>query len=152
MTEPNPAPLANARTFALAPKTLAKLLRFAAVGALSGGIYALVVALCVSGFSLDPRFASGLGYLASLPVNFAGNRKFTFLGQGPIAFELLRFLLVHGANIAAAVLVMTVAVREFGLHYLVGVAATILVIPFITFLIMDRWVFRKIGNLGGGRD
>ena len=101
---------------------IAKFARFAAIGALSGGVYALAVALGVSGFALDPRLASALGYLASLPVNFAGNRKFTFLGNGPLALELARFLLVHGANIGASVLIMTLVVRGLGFHYAVGIA------------------------------
>jgi len=60
----------------------AKVSRFAAIGVLSGTIYAVVTAACVSLLGVASVPASIAGYCASVPASFLGHRSFTFRARG----------------------------------------------------------------------
>lgn len=121
----------------------AKGIRFGLVGAASGVIFALVTSLFASGFGWDGKAASVIGYVASIPLNFLGNRSFSFRSTGNLRAELLRFVLVHGFNIMVTVSALGAAVDILGLHYLFGVVFAIVLVPGATFLAMNFWVFAR---------
>jgi putative flippase GtrA len=120
----------------------AKLARFTLVGLTSAGIYTAVTILCVWFFGLDPKFGSTAGYLASLPFNFAAHRQYTFVASGVVWHELSRFFAVHLANIAVSIGAVSVAVDILGLDYKLGMVAVLVLIPLVTFVLMNFWVFR----------
>jgi putative flippase GtrA len=120
---------------------VAKAMRFGLVALVSGGIFVAVTALCVSGLGLDPKIGSTIGYLASLPVNFVAHRQYTFVARGVIWREALRFIVVHAANIAVSISAAAITVDGFGLHYGFGMLAVLMLVPLVTFALMNLWVF-----------
>lgn len=120
---------------------LAKLIRFAAVGVLSGSIYALVTSVLVSGFGWMPIPASIAGYCASVPASFLGHRRFSFRSNGHWTAEAVRFVLAQALNIAVTAGSMYAALRYLGPNYGWGMAAAVILVPIANFLFMNLWVF-----------
>lgn len=125
---------------------LGKFTRFIVIGGLSAVVYFLITIAVKMGFSAEPKIASVIGYLVSIPINYAGNRYFSFRSGREINREFSRFIVVHGLNLVIVVGVMTVAVEHFHYDYLVGSLATVIVIPVVTFVFMNWWVFRPAKN------
>lgn len=115
--------------------------RFASVGVISSGVYVVAVACFVELAHLDPMIASGLSYVVALPVNFLGNRSFTFQSTGDIRVEIAKFMVVHAVNVSISTLSMYWAVEHAGLTYWIGSAMAVAFVPISTFLTMKLWVF-----------
>jgi putative flippase GtrA len=124
---------------------LVKAIRFGLVGVLSGTVFSVVTALLVRLVGTDPKLASVAGYLASMPLNFVGNRRFSFRSAGSLAGDLTRFVLLHTFNILLTVLSMGVVVDLLRLHYAVGMVGAIVLVPLVNFAAMNWWVFRRRG-------
>jgi putative flippase GtrA len=121
----------------------AKLLRFAVTGAASGLAFGAVTLLALKLFTITETVAVMIGYLAVLPLSFVGHRRLTFRSGGHISPEFLRFCLSFVLGLLASVLAMHVATRWLMLQPLYGIAGAILVVPVITFIVMNLWVFRN---------
>jgi putative flippase GtrA len=121
---------------------IAKAMRFVLVALFSGGIFVMVTSLCVSGLGLDPKTGSAAGYLASLPFNFVAHRQYTFVARGTVWREALRFVIVHAVNIAVSIGAVAATVDGLGLHYGFGMIAALMLVPLVTFILMNLWVFR----------
>ena len=75
----------------------------------------------------------------------------TYLGQSLWVFRefrhslarLRKFLVSVFAGLLANIGIMALAVQVFGLNYLVGFAAALVIVPITTFLINKFWVFRR---------
>ncbi|SFI90102.1 Putative flippase GtrA (transmembrane translocase of bactoprenol-linked glucose) [Bosea sp. OK403] len=130
---------------AVSDRLLVKAIRFGLVGVLSGAIFSVVTALFVRLAGTDPKLASVAGYLASMPLNFVGNRRFSFRSAGSLAGDLTRFALLHTFNILLTVLSMGVVVDLLRLHYAVGMVGAIILVPLVNFAAMNWWVFRRRG-------
>ena len=123
------------------PVWLVKVSRFASVGALSGAVYALVTAGAISLADIAHSRASVLGYLAALPLNFFMQRSFTFNSQGHVAADLAKYTVTQVVNMALCWAAMAIAVDAFAFHYVFGILASIIVVPLMTYFVMDNWVF-----------
>lgn len=122
-------------------KEMLRILRFAITGGIASAVYAIVAILAVDLFALSGLFASIIGYTIAIPVSFFGQKFWTFRATGSMARELPRFLLVQLLNMAAAAAIMAVLVDLLGLDRLIGVAAVVLAIPAMTYLLLARKVF-----------
>lgn len=131
------------------PSFIAKGIRFGMVGATSGLIFSGTTALLVSGFDANPKLASAVGYVTSMPINFIANRKFAFQSEGHWLGDVIRFCVLHLANIALTAGAMSIAVDALGLHYLFGVIAAILLVPVANFVAMYFWVFGQQADSRG---
>jgi putative flippase GtrA len=120
-----------------------KFIKFAAVGLLSSGIYAVVVVLSIQYGSIDPRVASIIGYLTALPINFYLQREITFSSDGAIGRQALRFFALHAINMMVATGIMYLSATIMDLPPLVGVATVIMILPLLQFILLDNWVYRK---------
>jgi putative flippase GtrA len=129
--------------FAPSRASIARLLRFGLVAAISGSVYAAVCAALIVQAGVEPKLASVYAYVVSIFVNFAGQRRFTFASQNSILPEVLRFCVVHGVNIGVSYLITLAVVQWFGLHFIFGIAATLLVIPLSTYVLLTLWVFQN---------
>ncbi len=124
-------------------RRLAALARFAAVGLLSSGLYAGVMLLAIRFGGVAPGVASALGYAAALPVNFGLHRSFTFASRGRIRREALRFLLLHGINMALSMAIVHLMVTVAGLPAAAGALAVVLAIPLLQFIALESWVYGR---------
>lgn len=122
---------------------IAKAIRFGLVGAVSGIIFGLAAAVLIDGFKISPNISSVVAYIISMPVNFLGNRNFSFRSKGHIWGDALRFSGLHIANMAVTAGAMSTAVEMMKLHYLFGVLGAIVLVPVTNFILMNVWVFGK---------
>jgi putative flippase GtrA len=120
-----------------------KALRFGFVGALSGLVFAVTTTILTGWIGTNPKLASVVGYLVSMPLNFAGNRSFAFKSENMLSEDLLRFVLLHTGNVLLTVFAMGAVVDLLKLHYGFGIVASIVVVPCVNFVAMNWWVFRK---------
>jgi putative flippase GtrA len=138
-----------------------KLARYALAGiAISMG-YTLTVILLVEGLSwMSPALASAVSFALWTPVSYLVHRDFTFLfavAAGQLA-AIVKFTISFFVRLGTAAYTVQLMSGFFGSHYLVGVFANWIVLPLISYLIMDWWVFRSPpesaahnGDRGGDR-
>lgn len=130
-----------------------KVIRFGLVGVLSGTVFAGVTMLFAGPLEFGPKLASSAGYVASMPLNFIGNRRFSFRSDNAMLGDLLRFVLLHTCNIFLTTFAMGAAVDLLGLHYIFGIVAAVLLVPCVNFAVMNWWVFRNtISRKGASQD
>ncbi|MBS9478338.1 GtrA family protein [Ancylobacter radicis] len=120
---------------------LDRFLRFGAIGILSGAVFTVVTSFVASYTDLGPTIASAIGYAASLPLNFLGNRSYSFRSRSRWTGDLARYGALHALNLLLTTLSMGTVVGIFELHYGFGIAAAVLLVPLMNFLIMNFWVF-----------
>jgi len=120
-----------------------KLLRFPLVGLLSSVVYAVATWVCISQLHLDHRVASLLGYLTALPVSFLGHRHFTFAATGKPSAEIVKFAAVHSIGMGLSWLSVS-ATDWMHVHYAFGIVGAVVLVPIMSFLVLDRWVFRMV--------
>jgi len=134
---------AKLKTLSAAEGLAFKGVRFGFVGALSSLLFAVVTAALISWIRIDPKLASIAGYLASMPLKFAGNRRFAFKSENALPDDLRRFVLLHICGILISVFATGAAVDMFRLHYAFGIVTATIVVPCVNFLAMNWWVFRR---------
>jgi putative flippase GtrA len=93
-----------------------KALRFGFVGALSGLVFAVLTTILTGWIGMNPKLASAAANLASMPPNFAGNRRFAFKSENMLSEDLVRFTLLHACNILLTVFAMGAVVDLLHLH------------------------------------
>ena len=120
-----------------------RVMRFALVGGGSTLAYGIFTLVIVEWAGKQPLLATLAGYLLVIPLNYALQRLFTFRSKEAMSRELPRFLIVHGLNIAASFLTMLVVVKVLHADYRWGVGTTMVLVPALVFLAMDKWVFRR---------
>lgn len=133
---------ASALTSAQSGLPWLKLARYGLVGVGNSLAYAGVVALLVQMLAADPRMASALAYLAVLPLAYWGHRRVTFCASGSVWPQISRFLASQAANMALSVLGMALMTETLDLPYGYGIAAAIILVPVVNYLLLDRWVFQ----------
>lgn len=121
---------------------LRKLFRFGTVGVLSAGLYFAAVALFIEAGGVEPRFASILGYLVAVPLSFYGHRLHTFRSNGRLSAEGVRFVLTHLIGMGVMFGTMHLAVGVLSAPFWVGSALGTMIVPAVSFVVMNLWVFR----------
>ena len=117
--------------------------RFAGVGVASSVIYALVTILSVSALHVHHDIAALMGFAVALPFNFILHRRFTFRSAGMMQNDLRRYAMMQGVNVMLSLGAMALSVDGLGLPYAFGIFGAIVLIPFVTYFVMDQWVFQQ---------
>lgn len=130
-------------TLAKSDSVVFKSARFGLVGVLSGGVFSTVTALMAGWGRFDPKLSAVAGYALSIPLNFVGNRRFSFLSQNGMLGDLLRYAALHLGNILLITIAMGTTVDAFHLNYAVGIAVAVVLIPVVNFAVMNWWVFKS---------
>lgn len=126
-------------------KTLSlQFVRFAIVGGLSGLTYTFVVIMCQTLDLVSTPLASAFGYLTAIPINFVGQKFYTFKSKTRSHDEMGAFLVVQTANISVSISLMYIVSEILLAHYFYGIAIVILVIPFSSYLALKTFVFVNI--------
>lgn len=120
---------------------IGKFARFALVGGFSTLLYGIVSTLLIATGKTSPVVGSIFGYLASIPVNYALQRSFAFKSRNPPRMEFARYLLVHAANLSLSTLSMHAITAWLHADYRIGILVTMVFVPVIVFVALDRWVF-----------
>lgn len=119
------------------------LARFASVGAACSVLYAAIVAGAVSVVHLRPNLSAGIAYAAVIPFNFLMHRHFTFRSKGTVRHDVVRYVAAQSASMAFSIGVMALSVDVLGLPYAVGILGAIVLVPILSYLVLDRWVFEN---------
>jgi putative flippase GtrA len=120
-----------------------QLARYACSGvAISAGYTATVVLLVELCGWRTPALASAVSFLIWTPVSYLVHRNFTFLFAGGEATAMVKYALAFLARLAASAYTVHLATAAFGSSYIAGVLANWIVLPLISYVIMDLWVFR----------
>ena len=136
--------------FAGLPAVVRKISKFSVVGLLSGVLYIAFTSLAIHLLKVEARTASVIAYLAVIPINFVLQRGFTFRSGNAAAIDFPKYIVAQAVSLLACYAAMALAVDVLGLHYTIGNAAGILIVPFITYFIMDKWVFTRQMRDGKG--
>lgn len=121
----------------------AKILRFCLVGAANAVIYALSTSIYIVQVGIGDKTASVLGFCTAVPFAFLAHRSFTFSSRGLARDELPRFVVTQLASLLTSVFAMGAAVDLLGFHYSVGIFGGIVLVPIVTFLVLNKWVFQQ---------
>ncbi|MCE1191509.1 MAG: GtrA family protein [Acidovorax sp.] len=122
---------------------LRKLSRFAMVGVANALVYALATRLYADVLAVSAAVASGLGYATAVPLAFFGHRHLTFEARGALTPQFARFLGNHLLGFALAVVIAWLMTDLLGWPIWMGMGTTILAVPVVSYLVMDKWVFAR---------
>ena len=125
--------------------TLARWLKFYAVGGIGIGVQFLVLAALTCELHLDYLLATALAVEAAIVHNFIWHEHFTWADRAPREgfARFVKFNLTTGAfSIAGNLILMKVLVGMLGLPYLGANGIAIAACSLVNFLVSDRFVFR----------
>ena len=89
----------------------------------------------------SPSLANLSSFLLWTPVSYIVHRDFTFRFDGEMRASAVKFLVTFLIKLVATVIVVVVAMRFFGAHYIFGVLANWIVVPLVTYAVLNLWVF-----------
>lgn len=122
---------------------IGKLLRFASVGIANAMVYAVATRLYAELFAVSAAAASGLGYATAMPMAFFGHRNLTFEAKGALSPQLARFLCNHLFGFVLAMTIPWLMTDLLAWPIWIGIGVTILAVPIVSYLLMDKWVFTR---------
>jgi putative flippase GtrA len=126
----------------LAALPFGKLSRFGTIGAINTATYAMLSSGLISLLGADPTLSSAAAFAACLPLAFWSHKLVTFRSSNGSREEFLRFATVQFISFCVAVLDMYVCVTLLGRPPAVAILLTIVIVPIISFIVMDRRVFK----------
>ena len=122
---------------------LGKLIRFALTGAVSALIYSLSTHFYSQAFAVSAAFTSGMGYATAIPCSFLAHRHLTFEAKGKLSPQFVRFCATHLLGFLLSIAIVWLITDLWGWNIWIGMIITIILIPIISYLLMDKWVFGK---------
>ena len=78
-----------------------------------------------------------------MPINFFGNRIFSFQFRGRVGPNAIRFIALHAVGMAVTALAMQASTHVFDLHYAFGIVGAVVCVPLVNFVLMNIWVSRQ---------
>lgn len=117
-------------------------LRYSAVGALATGVHYCVLVAGVELLTAPPAPAAVVGALCGAAVSYAGNRRFTFVGEWPHRIAVPKFLVSAAVSAALSGSLVWIGSRA-GVPYLISqICATSLGLV-LGYVINKHWTFAK---------
>ncbi len=124
------------------PETLAKLVRFALVGAVATGIQYAILVVLVRGAVTGPTVASCIGFVVSAGANYSLNYRFTFRSRNRHAGAIVKFLLLAGAGLALNAGLMRL-LTALGWNYILAQLCATGVVLLWNFFGNSLWTFSE---------
>jgi putative flippase GtrA len=127
----------------LSKTTLRQLLVFGAIGAIATLTHYLTALLVFEAIGVNLYVANLVGYGCALGVSYVGHGMFTFrvVLRGDV---FRRFVVVSVATFLGSEALLAVLQSGFGLAPRVALAAVVLAIPAVTFVLHKCWVYREL--------
>ncbi len=142
----------NAKHFILRLRTggglLEKLIRFGSVGIVATGVYFVSISIFVLLLNWPPEIASVVAYGVGTVLSFGGQSELTFRTR-PTAGHFTRFLIVSISGLLVSYYSVRFAVEVLSISYAWGALVTCLIVPLLSFMLMNGWVFTSRSNTGG---
>lgn len=115
---------------------------FGVVGLAATLCYAVLAIVFERGAGLAPVAASFAAYGCASLISYGGHRRLTFASSRPHAEAVPRFALLTLLGVAVALAAPQILTVRLGLPSLIAVAATCIAVPLLSYLGLDRLVFR----------
>jgi len=119
---------------------MARLLRYAVVGAVATVAHYALLVVAVEAGHWPAWLASGAGAVFGAQVAWLGNRAFTFAHRGPLGSSWWRFQIAAALGAAAGMAIVATTVA-LGAHYLVGQVIATVAVMLGTYMLNARWAF-----------
>lgn len=116
-----------------------QLLSFALIGVANTAIHGCVLVLGVEGLRLDVTLSNMIAFCVANVFSYAANSWFTFKASLSIT-RYARFFLASMLSLGLTLL-LSWSADHYGLHYLVGFAFIVVLVPLFSFLVMKFWAF-----------
>jgi putative flippase GtrA len=124
-------------------RTVPRIVSFIAVGCAAAAVHFGVVVSLVSYAGAVPLVANVGGWLVALVVSFLGQWRLTFRAQGAPALRAFRrFFVVSLLGFATNEAAYAVLLHFSSLRYDVLLAAVLVGVAVMTYLLSSRWAFR----------
>lgn len=124
-------------------KFLLKVCSYGIIGLIGTLIHLLTLVILVENFRCDPVISSAVGFILALVVSFLLNKTITFKGKSNQAFTLLiKYTVVSCLGFLMNSAIMYSTVHIFMLHYALGQAIVIIILPATNFLVNNYWTFK----------
>ncbi len=122
-------------------QTLGEMVKFGVIGAPAAVVHVGMVVFLVEVPNLEPVWANVLAFLTALPVSYFGNFHWTFAAEGQHGRRVPRFVFTQTLGFASSQTIMFVVVEVMRLHYGIALAAVIMTVPLMSYLLSRSWVF-----------
>lgn len=129
----------------------ARILRFAAIGGLSTVIYAVGTLALSDRFGLPAAVGSVVAYGAGAVFSYCGHRFVTFMSDGAVGFEIVRFACATAAGFLLSVGLAAILTDLAGFPSSVPVALVSILVPVLNFVVLRKFVFVGGGPAGTNR-
>lgn len=117
---------------------------FIVVGCVAAAVHWGVVVALVGGWGWRPLVANVLGWLLAFTVSFAGHQRLTFRDRrAPVRASVVRFFLVSAGGFCVNETSYALLLGWSGTRYDVGLAAVLLAVAGVTYLLSRHWVFLR---------
>ena len=124
-----------------------RLVRFGLVGVAATLAYTVLASLFTLGLGWRPVVASVVAYLICTVFSYLSHRRFTFRSSRPVGEEVHRFAGLSVVGWAVAILSPWLLTDQWGLPPLVAILFVSGAVPTLSFLGMERWVFRRAARV-----
>lgn len=117
-----------------------KFIKYSLVGIICTSIYFLSMFICVEMYEIEPVLGASISFIIMTFFSFFLNKKYTFGGVYTHS-QFVKFSTVAGIGFALNFVIMYLIVSVLLFHYFIGELVTILIIPFVNFLLNNYWTF-----------
>lgn len=120
------------------------MLWFVLVGCTAALVHWVFAVVLIKHGGVQPLRANVFGWLVALSVSFAGHYQLTFRGHGtPLRKAAVRFFAVSGIGFGLNAAIYALLLRWDPAHYDLWLAATLVWVAGLTYLLSHRWAFLR---------
>jgi putative flippase GtrA len=125
-------------------KHLVKLFSYGIIGLIGTLIHFSVLVFLVELFHFEPVLSSSIGFIVTVIVSFYLNRRFTFrIKTSKTTVTFIKYTLVSCSGFILNSVIMYFSVHMLSLHYSIGQAIVVVVLPISNILLNNYWTFRE---------
>lgn len=121
-----------------------QIVRFGLVGIMATATHIITVLVLVEESKWGPLWANLFAFSLAILVSFRGHYHWTFKVSTPYTFAFPRFFTIVLLGLGLNQTIMFSVVSLLGLNYRLGLAAVIMVVPPISFMVTKLWAFQSI--------
>ena len=121
---------------------------FLCFGLVATTVHVVIAAYLIGAHLMAPAFGNGIAFVFANLFSYFAQSAYVFQ-QRPTTVQYRRFLCV---SLVGLVLVAAISAgfEMLGVHYSVGIAAVIVILPFLTFALHSLWTFHNGGERAHG--
>ncbi len=121
--------------------TARQLRRFVVVGVAVTATLVAMSVLLIELLGLGVQAGTFVAFSCALSLSYLLNRAWTYQTRGRHRRQLPRFAVVSLAGYGLNAAIMALVTELLGMHYLIGIAVVVMVLPSLSFLSHRYWTF-----------